>query len=346
MRRKFLIVTLIVALVMTLSPFSYGTSIKKQKKELKEVQSQKDDISGELDAMKKKIDKLQGELDKLNDSVSKKAKQIRVAEKELDKTKIQIEDRRDGLNKRLRAMYKSGSIGYLDVVLGSNSIEELVTNVDLVQKIFNNDQTILTDLKAQKTEIEEQESKLRVEKTKLDEKQAEKVAKQEELSAEEAKLQARYDELEEQETKLIEAIEEAMANNNVVYKGGPWASPLGNASYTQTEHFMAQRSYEKHPGIDLACPTGTPIYAAYGGEVVISGTYYGYGYAVMINHGNGLFSLYGHCSSLDVSVGQKVKKGQLIAKVGSTGFSTGPHLHYEMRQGSTPIDMKPYIGIN
>ena len=346
MKRKLLVITMIVALIMCCSPFSYASSsLKKSKEQLKEVQTQKDDISEELDAMKKKIEKTQKQLDKLTKKVNKKEAQIKAAEEQLNETKIKIEDRRDGLNQRLRAMYKSGTVGYVDVILGSNSIEELVSNMDLVQKIYSSDQTILTELKAQKVELEEMEAALEVEKEDLAEQKKEKDAKQQELNEREAELQAKYDELAEQEEKLVQKIEEILAQNNIVYKGGKWAFPLANQGYTQTEHFMAQRSYEKHPGIDLACPTGTKIYAANDGEVCICGSYYGYGLTVMINHGGNIFSLYGHCSKLATTNGKKVKKGELIAYVGSTGWSTGSHLHYEMRNGSTPISPGPYIGI-
>lgn len=347
MKRKILVVALIAALVLCFAPTSsFAKSAKKAKKELKEVQKQKDDVSDELDEMHHKIEEKTATLKKINKTISKMKVQLNQTEKDLTKTKTKIDKRQDGLNQRLRTMYKSGSVGYMDVILGSNSVEELVTNVDLVQKIYSNDQTILTELKAQKTEIEQMEKKLKAEKASLSAEKVEQKNTKDELGKEQKKLQKRLTALEEQEKKLQQIIAEAVANGDISYAGGKWAFPL-KSSYTLTSHYGESRSYESHPGIDLAVPTGTPIYAAQSGKVVTSGTYGGYGLAVVIYHGGGLTSVYGHNSQLLVNAGEYVKKGQKIALAGSTGWSTGSHLHFEVRNASgSPISPQPYIGIS
>jgi murein DD-endopeptidase MepM/ murein hydrolase activator NlpD len=102
--------------------------------------------------------------------------------------------------------------------------------------------------------------------------------------------------------------------------------------------------YERfHSGIDISAGYGNPIYSTAYGKVTYSGYYSGYGYTVMVNHGNGIQTLYGHCSMLLVKEGETVKKGQLVAKIGSTGISTGPHLHYEVQLAGTPTDPEPYL---
>lgn len=98
------------------------------------------------------------------------------------------------------------------------------------------------------------------------------------------------------------------------------------------------RTSDIHQGIDIASPNGTKIYAAASGKVSFSGYRSGYGYSIIINHQDGLQTLYGHTSKIYVSSGQAIKKGELIALVGSTGSSTGPHLHFELRQNQVPID--------
>lgn len=347
LRRKLLVFVLIAAVAVCFIPLSdsYASSTKQKKKELKEVQSQKDDISEELSVMEGKIAKSEAALAELQADIEKKEGQLAKTEKELADTKKKIEDRQDGLNKRLRTMYKSGTIGYIDVILGSNSVEELVTNVDLVQKIFSNDQEILTELKAQKVEIDEKEAKLQVEKAELDEQKSVRDAEQATLEEQQAKLQAKYDSLAETEAKLKKAIEEAQNNGGIVYAGAKWVFPLHDG-YTMTSHYGEARSYESHPGVDLACPTGTKVYAAQSGKVITAGWYGGYGNAVVIYHGNNVSSVYGHNSSLAVSAGQTVKRGQLIAYVGSTGWSTGSHLHFEVRVNGSPVSPQPYIGIS
>ncbi len=349
-RKRLISIFLVIAVAVSFGSFSYADTeddIKKDQKKLEKVQKQQDDVSEELDEMAKRIEEKQQELDKLTADINAKQAQINRTEKELKKTKKDIKDRREGLNKRLRAMYKSGSIGYVDVILGSNSVEELVTNVDLVQKIFSNDQNILVELKAQKKEIEAKEKKLEEEKESLNIEKAQQDRVKEELDQEEMKLQTKLEKLKAQEEELKEKIRKAAAEmGEVVYEGGEWDFPL-KSGYSLTSHFGEARSYEHHPGIDLAVPTGTPIYAAQSGKVVTAGWYGGYGNAVVIYHGNGLTSVYGHNSQVLVNSGDYVERGQLIAKAGSTGWSTGSHLHFEVRNASgSPISPGPYIGIS
>ncbi len=349
MKRKIPVVVLTVAIAVCLVPTwsIFGAkSVKEKKQELKKVQNQKDDVSKDLNDMKIKIKKQTNELSDMEESIKDKTALIEKSQQDLNRTKSDIKKRRSGLNTRLRTMYKSGSIGYLDVILGSNSVEELVTNVDLVQKIFSNDQTILTELKAQKREIETKEAKLLKEKKSLEDDITAANETKSSLDKTKAKLQSRYEELEKTENSLKKAIAEAASNGGVRYAGGKWAFPL-KTSYTLTAHFGERRSYENHPGVDLAVPTGTPIYAAQSGKVVTAGWYGGYGNAVVIYHGNGLTSVYGHNSSVTVKSGQHVSRGQQISLAGSTGWSTGSHLHFEVRNSSgSPISPGPYIGVS
>lgn len=348
MKRKILAITLVAALVICFVPTqsTFGAkNVKKKKQQLKDVQNQKDDVSKDLSDMKLKVLKKKRELSDMKSSIKSKTKLIKVSQNALEETKRDIGQRRMGLNKRLRTMYKSGSIGYLDVILGSNSVEELVTNVDLVQKIFSNDQSILTELKAQKREIEEKETKLLNEKKAL-QKDLDKASEtKKDLDKVKAKLQARFDELEKTENSLRKAIAAASSSGSVTTPTGKWAFPL-RSGYTLTAHYGEKRSYESHPGVDLAVPSGTPIYAAQSGKVITAGWYGGYGNAVVINHG-AYTSVYGHNSSVVVSVGQFVKKGQHISNAGSTGWSTGPHLHFEVRNSAgNHISPAPFIGVS
>ena len=98
-----------------------------------------------------------------------------------------------------------------------------------------------------------------------------------------------------------------------------------------------------HTGVDFGAPMGTPIHAAADGTVVFAGPRGGYGNCTIIDHGNSLATLYGHQSVIGVTVGQKVTKGQVIGKVGSTGMSTGPHLHFEVRVNGTPVNPMTYL---
>lgn len=125
-----------------------------------------------------------------------------------------------------------------------------------------------------------------------------------------------------------------------------WVKPVRSYSFTST---FGSRWGTLHAGVDLAAPTGTPVYAAHSGTISLARWYGGYGYAVKINHGNGFTTLYGHNSKLLVSPGQRVSAGQRISLMGSTGDSTGPHLHFETHVNGSPVDPVPFMakrGVN
>ena len=138
-------------------------------------------------------------------------------------------------------------------------------------------------------------------------------------------------------------------NSRVIYDGGQFLFPLDYYSRVTSEYGWREHPIFKtqkfHSGIDFGAPSGQPIKAAYRGEVVIAEYSSSAGNYIMLNHGNGLATVYMHCSKLNVSVGQIVEKGDIIGLVGSTGNSTGPHLHFSVRQNGEYVDPGPYIGM-
>lgn len=124
---------------------------------------------------------------------------------------------------------------------------------------------------------------------------------------------------------------------------GKFSNPIKDSYTINALGHFGMRWGRMHSGIDFSCPTGTPIYAADGGVVTKASTYGGYGNCLVIKHDNGNETVYGHCSTLNASVGEKVYKGQIVARVGNTGRSTGAHLHFEIRVGGKPVDPAGYI---
>ncbi len=338
MRKKILIITMITVLVMCFSPLSFATSTQDK---LNSVSNQKDDISSDLDSLASEIKTQQAAIDKLQSSIDSKTAEIAKAQSELAKTKKEIIERKAGLEQRLRAMYKNGSVGYVDIILSSKNVSELVSNIEMVQRIFKSDQNTLSTLKEQKAQIETIQAKLTSEKKVLDEKQSKLNTKKQSMLASKSKLQAKYNELKSTEAKLRAQIAASSTSNGGSYGGGVFTWPT--TSHLITAQFGEKRSYENHPGIDIGASYGSPVYAAASGTVVIAGWYGGYGKCIGINHGGGLTTIYGHNSSLAVSVGQTVTKGQVISHVGSTGWSTGPHLHFEVRKNGTPVSPWNYL---
>ncbi len=317
---------------------------EKKEKELKEVQEQKDSVYEELNQISRDIEAQEAAIAEVKSKIEKKNEAIKKTKKELEKKKKKIKERKDGLDSRLRAMYKNGVIGYLDIILNSSDVTELITNIDMVQKIYQADQNTLDTLVEERMQIEAQEATLKQEKEELDATKEDLAVKEAQLRETNETLKKKYEKLKAEEEKIQAEIQKILEEKRIAaemglvelpenYKGGKWVCPVWRQYYVNRYgEYLAPRSYERHPGIDMSAPTGTDIHAAADGVVIRAGWYGGYGNAVVIAHGDGITSLYGHNSSVCVSNGQKVKQGDVIAKMGSTGWSTGSHCHFEVRQ--------------
>jgi len=270
------------------------------------------------------------------------------------------------LNNRLRTMYKNGSVGYLDVLLGSNSISEFLNNLEMIQRIYRNDQNTLVELETQHVILEEKQSALESEKAQLDEEMAVKQEKQAELESSQAKLQEKLDalnaeadaisaEIAERQRQLEEQRRQEEAEKEQNGDNSPSSSGVGTGRFIwpcDSRYITSEFGYRIHPltgiwtghtGLDIGCSMYDPVYASDSGTVILSGWYGGYGYAVVIDHGDGMSTLYGHNEELHVSVGDRVSQGEVIASAGSTGWSTGPHVHFEVRVNGDYVDPMDYL---
>ncbi|MBR5316195.1 MAG: peptidoglycan DD-metalloendopeptidase family protein [Firmicutes bacterium] len=361
MKKKTLICMLIISLVASVGLWNlaYADDLDDQ---MEQVEQEKEEASAEMSKLTKKVESAKEEVDKIQAKVDAKQKEINQAEKDIEKTKERIKKRQEGLNSRLRTMYKNGSVGYLDVLLGSNSISEFLNNMEMIQRIYRNDQDTLVELEEQHTELEQKQSDLEKEKAALDADLEEQKEKEEKLKTSQTELQEKIDALNAEADSIsaeIAARQEALKaeqeknnsntsndNDNDSYDGGQFLWPC------DSRYITSEYGYRIHPltgiwtghtGIDIGCSMYAPIYAAESGTVILSQWYGGYGYAVVIDHGGGISTLYGHNEELYVSVGQKVKRGDVIAGAGSTGWSTGPHLHFEVRVNGDYVDPMGYL---
>lgn len=347
MKRKTLISILIFVLIAAMGTFSlsYATSVSEKQDELDSINKQKDDVAGDMEALTSSIKEQQAEIDKLQNTMEQKQVEINEAERDIEETKQNIEERKDGLNNRLRTMYKNGSVGFLDVLLGSNSISEFISNLEMIQRIYENDQDTLTTLEEQHQVLEEKQAALKTEKAELSEQKAVAEEKESALQSDKDSLQAKLDELNAEADKVSSEIA-GLQDHDKVYKGGKFMWPTTSTTITSPFGFRIHPvtgAYTGHTGVDIGVGMGSPVYAAASGTVIVAGGYGGYGNAVVIDHGSGISTLYGHNSSVNVSVGQSVKQGQVIASSGSTGISTGPHLHFEVRINGSYVDPMSYF---
>ncbi|MEH2265452.1 murein hydrolase activator EnvC family protein [Nostoc sp.] len=281
------------------------------------------------------------------------------------------EERQIATVARLRYLQRSpASVGWA-VLLQSQNISDFISRRHQLKLVYQADQKILVKLNAQaillnkqKTDVEQQKNEIALIREQMlaqkadyqtqAQSQSEMIQR---LNSDRLALEAAQNQL-ERDSKNLEVLiqqkvaetEEAQAKTNsrtsIIIRGtGVMAYPSDAATSSpfgwRIHPILGYRRF--HAGLDFAASYGSKIRAADSGRVIFAGWYGGYGRAVIIDHGNGMTTLYGHTSELYVSEGQAVERGQAIAAVGSTGFSTGPHLHFEVRRNGTPVDPANYL---
>ncbi len=301
--------------------------------------------------------------------ITDKKDEIAKKQQEIDIQKQEIADSEELLKDRLRAMYITRDSGIMSTIFSANSFSEFLTAADAVQRVAVADNLLLDEMDAAYKALTLQEEALAAQLLDLEEQERQLAEAQanyaaiwqvandtiDQIEADKAAAQVQEDILYEQYVAARESYEEAFreatANSTGEYVGGEYGWPVPS-SYHISSYYGWRTLYGKsdwHTGIDIAkgsLPTvlGHPIVAANDGVVVKAvWNNTGYGNYLMVDHGGGQLTLYGHCNSLTVANGAVVVKGQQIATVGSTGNSTGPHLHFEIRINNATIDPLPML---
>ena len=369
--RKIISYTLIFVLVMSFGAVGLTYAGNSKQDQLNDVNSQLSEIKQQLNEGKKlenslnkeiqnlqsKINATQAEINALNGDIQATQNKINKALAELDQLEKDMEVQNKNLNDRLRTMYKNGSAGFIDVLLGSTGITDLMTNMDRVQCIYDSDKQVMEDLQKQHNVIDEQKKYLLGLQEQLKAEKAAQDAKKNELNADKSVVADKKAEV-AKDNKALEEMENAFVaeanrlkaeilasqSSGTSYSGGSMAWPApGVTRITSPFGYRIHpilKVKKLHTGIDIGAPSGTSIVAANGGKVMKAGWNNSYGYMVMIDHGGGIVTLYAHNSKLLVKAGDTVTRGQKIAISGSTGQSTGPHLHFEVRVNGDYKDPK------
>lgn len=286
---------------------------------------------------------------------------IEATEEELELKTEQLKDRVTSLKTRVRDIYMHGQISYIDVLFGAKDFHDLSTRMDLWKKIIRQDYELVKAIVAERKVILETKEKLEVQQK--HQKMLTEVAERREASILERRdrKQEVMDQLEGQRESADRMYEELLAASREVetlikqmLRGSksPSAVGPGGMSWPIIGEITSQYGWRVHPiwgdsryhsGMDIAGDYGDEIHAAAAGEVIHAGWISGYGYAVIIDHGGSLTTLYGHNEALNVGVGQHVERGDVIAYCGSTGNSTGPHCHFEVRIDGELTDPEEYL---
>ena len=380
----YIIVTIITLAVLIFANVSmvYATSktdLQNQQSELDqkinqtqtEIAGVKDKMSTELtqiNRLNSQISQYQTELDGLEEQITNLNTEISQKETVIKEKEEQFSERKATLEKRLVALYETGTTSYLDMLLSSKSLSDFISKYYLISELAVCDNDLLDTIEKEKTAIEIEKAALTTKKAEVEQAQAtaerkkntldltisEKKVIVNSLSAEEAELQAQLEEFEQDKRAIqLELAKIAAASGNitpVAPSAAGYISPLPGK--TRNNITTGYYGYKGHTGVDFACSAGTPIVSVKAGKVITSkalrranGTYRSYGEYVVIDHQDGTMTLYAHMlpNSRMVSPGEWVTQGQQIGQVGTTGNSTGNHLHFEVRVKGSPVNPTQYL---
>ena len=380
-KKRVLSVILALTLSIGCAIPAQASSISETQKKGEELQSQKDSAEAEKAALTKQLNDLIDEMDKTTEDINTKQEEIDAKETELIQAQIDENNQYESMKKRIKYMYENGNTQFIEVLLESKSIGEFLNNAEYIAQISDYDRQMLKEFQQTVQDVDDQKTALETEKAELETLQTQLQDKQNEVSTlisekadligdletaigeNAAKLQALQEAAAEQARMQQEAAAATNRNNsnntnnntNVTPTPSPSITPSGNgklsnpcpSAYISSE-FGGRTSpggigSTNHKGRDYAAGSGSPIYASASGTVTTVSYNGARGNYVVINHGNGLSTLYQHCSAIYVSAGQSVSAGQNIAAVGTTGASTGPHLHFEVWVNGTPVDPRLYL---
>lgn len=338
------------------------SSLADAKEIKKKLEADKNDLRKYVARLDENLQEIQENIANLNQQITEKEAEIARTQEELEKAREKETAQYDAMVQQIQFMYEQGESTYLDMIFNGESISDILNKVEYMERVSEYSKNLLDEYILNRQLIELCEQQLVVEKEILDETKKgvleEEAALQELISAKEqtireydsnitTKEQAikEYEEDIKAQNEILEALEAAIAEEKrkileesgevISYDGGKFKFPI--ASYTRVSSDYGMRMHPTlgvmkfHDGVDLAAPTGTAIYAAYDGKVVAAAYNSSMGNYVMIDHGSGLYTIYMHASKLYVKTGAIVIRGETIAAVGSTGRSTGPHLHFGVR---------------
>ena len=326
--------------------------LKETEKEINNKSAQKDEAIKKRNNLDLQIMAMLDDIEDVENIINEKQAAIDEKNNEIETLTQQIEENEERLKNRLKIMYEYGATSYLDLLLEADGLSDLVTRLSVIRSVYTYDKNVINNFVETKKMVEEakqiivNEQNEQIEarniledkKGTLEGLKREKQAIIDSLNSDIEALKREERQIEEDYNALQRELNTAMNTGTATVKSytgnGKFAWPSASSTRVTSEY-----GYRIHPitgtrrlhrGLDIGAPMGSNVLAAESGVVVTAGWNNSYGYYVTINHGSGYVTLYAHNSKLLVSKGQKVNRGDVIAKCGSTGNSTGPHIHFEV----------------
>ncbi|MBQ4347041.1 MAG: peptidoglycan DD-metalloendopeptidase family protein, partial [Firmicutes bacterium] len=382
-----------VTVMALVAPYavSAAKSVAQLRQEQQALQQKKKDLQAALENVKALQQEIAAEIIELDIKVTEAEYELNLvldeladAEERLAQSEQDLANARDAkvrhtelFKTRIKYIHENGNIGYLDIIMDSRNITDLLSRMQYVNDIMEYDRDTLNELVRIEELIDKKTQEIAEEKANIEVVAAEKQQRADELEAlmkekqataakyeaDEASYERSLEQWEADSANVEKLIQQALAAEAAAaeaarnagnsspaptYSGGAFVWPVPSSSRVSSGYGYRDRVFgsgtEFHTGIDIPAGYGNDVIAAEGGKVITSKYVSGYGYTVIINHGSGVTSLYGHNSKLLVSVGDTVSKGQTIALIGSTGNSTGNHLHFEVRLNGSHQNPYNYLG--
>lgn len=355
---------------------SWAETIEEKRAQLDEIQQQLGEKDAQLEEKKKEIGNAMEQLILTQEELAEAKRKLAAIEARQQALEIKIRQNEAALaakqkeydksravyKKRLRDIYENGQVNYLDVLLGAADFRDFSSRMYLLQRVVRRDfnlidrlETQREELLAKKAELDDIKSQLAAaheegqkEQQIVAQKTVERQKLYEQALAEKAQLDAEYEELQRNSQEITAMIQRMEQEGRMM----PQAGGTGQLAWPVNGEITSPFGWRVHPiwgtqifhaGLDIGADYGDPVHAADSGTVVYAGWMGGYGNAVMIDHGGGMVTLYGHNSSITVGEGEQVSKGQTIALAGSTGNSTGPHCHFEVRIHGEVVSPLQYL---
>ena len=342
---------------------------------LKSLESAKGDLEQYITELDSDLNTITANLEYLEERIAVKEDEVKATEAELEAAKETSANQYATMKRRIRFMYEKGNKSNIEMLISSKSFTDFLNKAEFIQRVSEYDRNMLNEYIATQEKIEEANEKLIAEQAELVEAkealeqeedametlisskeeeinlyEADISNKEEAVKAYEAEIAAQDAVIKELEAAILAEKKRLLEENRsgINYDGGKFAWPA--PKYTRVSDDYGYRIHpilgvqQFHNGVDLAAPSGSPILAAYDGEVVAADYSSTMGNYIMIDHGDGLITIYMHASSISVSKGTMVARGEQIGCVGSTGRSTGPHLHFSVRENGSYVSPWNYIG--
>ncbi|HWI65638.1 MAG TPA: peptidoglycan DD-metalloendopeptidase family protein [Symbiobacteriaceae bacterium] len=329
--------------------------------ELERANLDAEEAATRLDLVEQEYAVAKGQADVINSQVVTTTNELKKVEAELKEAEKQYQQRKTAFASRVRAIQEEGRVNYVGVLLGSSSFGDFISRFDMLKLVVQQDSKLFGKIRDEKKQLEDKRQDVANRQTQLLALQARAKEREQQVASKRAEheqvsrslntrvssLKAQLDAYDAEAAEVADQVWRLQQKMNRP-SGGAFSPIFPVRNYTITDVFGPRMHpilgvWRNHNGTDFAANSGTPVYAIESGTVIVAGWNDAYGNLVVIDHGNGIASWYGHSSKLLVSEGQAVTKGQQISNAGSTGWSTGPHVHLEIHVNGKPVDPMTYL---